>query len=100
MFKNPGVNEMGSPINATSKTAGALLDEAGCKGLNVGAAQVWENHANFIINTGGATSTDVLKLMLMMYNRVNEKFGIELQPEIEYLGSDEKEIEIWQTLTN
>jgi UDP-N-acetylmuramate dehydrogenase len=96
--RQPRMPSVGSVFkNPKGDFAGRLLDD--CKGLTVGGAQVWENHANFIINTGSATSTDVLKLMLMMYNRVRENFGVELQPEIEYLGSNEEELGIWTKIS-
>ena len=53
IFKNPENN-----------SAGKLLDECGVKDLQIGGAKVWENHANFIVNDGNATSTDFLQLML------------------------------------
>ena len=52
--------------------------------------KVWENHANFIVNENEATSLDALRLMLEMYNRVKEKFDIELQPEVRFLGGKMK----------
>ena len=56
------------------------------------------NHANFIVNDGNATSTDVLQLMLEMQKRVKEKFGIELLPEIRYLGDNKDEVELCKKL--
>jgi UDP-N-acetylmuramate dehydrogenase len=80
VFKNPEGN-----------SAGRLLDEAGVKGLKVGGAEVWEGHANFIVNKNkSATSEDILKLMCLMKNKVKEKFGINLYPEILYLGNRNK----------
>jgi len=85
--------------NPDGDSAGRLLDEAGVKGLSIGGAKVWENHANFIVNFNKATSSDVLELMLMMYNKVKEKFGIELKPEIVYLGGNNaREVEICEIL--
>ena len=80
--------------NPENNSAGKLLDECGVKGLQIGGAKVWENHANFIVNTGNATSTDVLQLMLEMKNRVKEKFNIELIPEIKFLGNNKNEVEL------
>ncbi len=80
VFKNPENN-----------SAGKLLDECDVKGLQFGGAKVWENHANFIVNTGNATSEDVLKLMYEMKQRVKEKFNINLVPEIVYLGGKNEE---------
>ena len=81
--------------NPTGDSAGRLLDAVGVKGLKVGGMKVWENHANFIVNDGEATSLDALQLMFEMYKRVKEKFNIELKPEIIFLGgNNEKEVEI------
>lgn len=87
IFKNPENN-----------SAGKLLDECGVKGLQIGGAKVWENHANFIVNTGNATSTDVLQLMSEMQKRVKEKFNIELIPEIKFLGNNKYEVELCEQL--
>ena len=81
--------------NPTGDSAGRMLDEIGAKTLSVGGARVFENHANFIINTDNATSTDVLELMLIMQNKVKEKFKVKLRPEVKYFGEmtdREKEI--------
>lgn len=66
--------------------AGRLLEEVGCKGLKVGGAQVFEKHANIIVNTGTATSSDIRKLADMMKQRVFDKFGITLEEEVIQLG--------------
>lgn len=85
--------------NPTGDSAGRLLDAVGVKGLKVGGMKVWENHANFIVNNGEATSLDALQLMFEMYKRVKEKFNIELKPEIIFLGgNNEKEVEICKIL--
>ncbi len=85
--------------NPQGDSAGRLLDEAGVKGLKIGGAHVWENHANFIINDGEATSLDILKLMDEMYSRVKDKFDIELKPEVRYLGgNNEEEVKICKKL--
>ena len=62
--------------------AGKLIQDAGLKGASVGGAQVSELHAGFIINTGGATTSDVLALMKLVQNTVMDKFGVMLQPEV------------------
>lgn len=85
--------------NPTGDSAGRLLDAVGVKGLKVGGMKVWENHANFIVNDGEATSLDALQLMFEMYKRVKGKFNIELKPEIIFLGgNNEKEVEICKIL--
>lgn len=81
--------------NPENNSAGKLIDEIGGKSLSVGGAKVFENHANFIINSNNATSSDVLELMFMIYNKVVEKFNIKLKPEVKYFGNKtnrEKEI--------
>lgn len=72
-FKNPETSE---------KSAGKLLDECGCKNLSVGEATVSEQHANFILNKGNATSSDVIELIKICAHRVCENTGIKLEPEI------------------
>ncbi|MBR3301343.1 MAG: UDP-N-acetylmuramate dehydrogenase [Firmicutes bacterium] len=62
--------------------AGKLIQDAGLKGASVGGAQVSELHAGFIINKGGATSSDVLALMKLVQDTVFDKFGVMLQPEV------------------
>lgn len=76
VFKNP----------PGAKGAGRLLDEAGCKGLSIGGAIVSEQHANFIINRGGATAADVLELINRCRRLVKESSGILLEPEVKLLG--------------
>lgn len=75
--------------NPPGDSAGRLIEAAGCKGLRAGGAKVSERHANFIINTGGATAADVLSLMATVYRRVLDAFGVRLQAEIRLLGKPE-----------
>ena len=79
-FKNP------EDARAEGRSAGVLLDEAGCRGLAVGAARFSEKHANFVENMGHATSADVIALMAEGKRRVRERFGVELEPEVQLLG--------------
>ena len=74
-FKNPEGN-----------SAGKLLDECGCKGLCVGDAVVSDMHANFILNKGHASSSDILELIKLCAQRVYDSTGIKLEPEIKILG--------------
>jgi UDP-N-acetylmuramate dehydrogenase len=69
--------------NPRGVSAGALIDRAGLKGLQVGGAVVSEKHANFIIAEKGCKSRDVIRLMDVIKQRVKEQFDIELEPEIE-----------------
>lgn len=66
--------------------AGRLLEEVGAKQMSVGGAKVFEKHANIIVNTGNATSADIRKLADLLKAKVKEKFGIELQEEVQQLG--------------
>lgn len=67
-------------------TAGQLLSEAGCNGLQVGGARFARKHANFVENTGSATTADVVALMAEGRRRVLERFGVALEPEVQTLG--------------
>ena len=62
-----------------------LIDEAGFKGASVGGAQVSPKHAGFIVNTGGATSSDVLALIEQIRRKIRELHGIDIECEIRYL---------------
>lgn len=65
--------------------AAALIDQCGLKGLRVGGAMVSEKHAGFVVNTGGATCSDVLQLMDQVRERVFRETGVTLEPEVRYL---------------
>jgi UDP-N-acetylenolpyruvoylglucosamine reductase len=97
-FKNPegwvGPTEAGRHAPAVQipastsngRSAGLLLAEAGCNGLTVGGARFAEKHANFIENIGTATTADVIAVMAEGRRRVKERFGVELEPEVQTLG--------------
>ena len=72
--------------NPAGHKAWALVDEAGCRGLQLGGAQVSEKHTNFLLNTGDATSDDIEALGEEVRRRVKEKSGIELEWEIQRVG--------------
>jgi UDP-N-acetylenolpyruvoylglucosamine reductase len=76
VFKNP----------PGARGAGRLIEECGLKGHRIGGAIVSPRHANFIENAGGATSADALALMAEARRRVYERFGIELEHEVRFLG--------------
>lgn len=77
-----------NPLEGPS--AGALIDQAGLKGKSVGGATVSTKHANFIVNQGGATASDVLKLIRQIEHTVENNTGYLLQKEIHYApGLDE-----------
>ena len=71
---------------AEGRTAGQFLSEAGCNGLTIGGARLAPKHANFIENTGAATTADVVAVMAEGRRRVEERFEIALEPEVKTLG--------------
>lgn len=81
VFKNPSEA-------ANGWSAGKLIEEIGAKGWRIGGAVVSEKHANFIVNAGGATADDVVALIQKIRERVLEKFGVWLVPEIRILDQD------------
>jgi UDP-N-acetylmuramate dehydrogenase len=87
-FKNPrlpGMNALTAGEPATSRTrvsAGMLIDEAGCKGMRIGGAEVSHRHANFIVTHPGCTATNILELMEAVAEKVATSSGVTLEPEI------------------
>lgn len=79
-FVNP------DPELSGGRTAGQLLEAAGCQGLQVGGARFSPKHANFVENVSGATTADVLALMAEGRRRVHERFGVVLEAEVQILG--------------
>jgi UDP-N-acetylmuramate dehydrogenase len=76
VFKNPE-HELG---------AGQMLEACGLKGHSIGGAVISPKHANFIENAGGATTGDALALMAEARRRARERFGVQLEHEVELLG--------------
>jgi UDP-N-acetylmuramate dehydrogenase len=72
--------------NPSGAHAGALIDRAGLKGLQIGGAQISPRHANFIVNRGGATAADVLALIARAQAAVSDATGITLEPEVRIVG--------------
>ena len=72
--------------NPPGHKAWQLVDEAGCRGLRIGGAQVSEKHTNFLINTGDASATDLERLGEEVRKRVKEKSGVTLEWEIKRVG--------------
>jgi UDP-N-acetylmuramate dehydrogenase len=66
--------------------AGALIEQAGLKGFSIGGAEVSCKHAGFIVNTGKATAKDVYALVQHVISAVKEQSGVELEPEIRFIG--------------
>ena len=78
MFKNP-----------PGDYSGRLIEAARLKGTQIGKAQLSPRHANFIVNLGGARAGDILALIALARRTVHERFGIELELEIEVRGEEE-----------
>lgn len=86
-FKNP------SDDRAEGRTAGQLLEAAGCKGMTRGGARFSPDHANFVENFDNATTADVIELIAAGRAAVQEAFGIELETEVQVLG--EVDAQLW-----
>lgn len=72
--------------NPEGESAGRLIEAVGMKGARIGGAQVSDVHANFIVNTGNASASDVMELIATIQAKVKEAYGIELTPEVRFLG--------------
>lgn len=82
VFTNdPAVYELAGP-------PGKIVEDTGLKGLRVGAAEVSHRHANFIVNLGGATASDVLALVGEIRKRVHDRIGAWLECEVRYVGAE------------
>ncbi len=79
VFKNPVVSD------GTRLSAGQLIDQAGLKGARSGAAEISQRHANYIINLGGATSADVLRLIELVHTTVLRQFNVTLELEVQVI---------------
>ncbi len=75
VFRNPG-----------PQTAGWLIEQAGLKGHQIGGAQVAQRHANFILNCGGATASDIFQLIYHVQQQVEKHWTLYLEPEVKMLG--------------
>jgi UDP-N-acetylmuramate dehydrogenase len=94
--KQPKGFSAGSFFKNPSKDlpAGYLLDQAGCKGLQMGNAQISLKHANFFLNLGNATQNDIVELAKMAKERVKSHFEVDLQPEVRILDEFGDKIKI------
>jgi UDP-N-acetylmuramate dehydrogenase len=75
MFKNP-----------PGDFSGRLIEEVGLKGTRIGDAEISEAHANFFLNKGNASANDIAALIALVRDRVAEKFNVELELEIQFIG--------------
>ncbi|RYG36318.1 UDP-N-acetylmuramate dehydrogenase [bacterium] len=93
-FKNVQSHELAQKLPGLPKLlrdlgkipAGFLIESLGLKGLRKGGAMVGKRHANFLLNVGGATATDIRTLAGIVKGRVRESYGVELEEEVLYLG--------------
>jgi UDP-N-acetylmuramate dehydrogenase len=87
--RHPSLPSCGSVFrNLPGQPAGQIIEQAGAKGLRIGGAEVSTQHANFIVNTGSATASDILQLIKAVQNMVKEKFACELHPEVKIIGEE------------
>ncbi len=85
-FKNPVTPDYQKPQPPETK-AGWLLEQIGAKGMRVGGVQVSPQHANWLMNTGNGTQKDVLELSGILQNKVMERFGIQLDREVQLVSA-------------
>ena len=69
--------------------AGKLIMDAGLRGFRIGGARVSEKHCGFVVNIGNATAEDVRDVISEVQERVKERFNVNLEPEVLFLGFDD-----------
>lgn len=82
--------------NPVGRSAGRLIEEAGLKGRQIGGARVSEKHANFIVNTGLASASDVIRLINLVKEEVKKQHGISLETEVIIIGEATPEEEAFE----
>ncbi len=87
VFRNPPPDAAGKP-----RAAGQLIDSVGLKGWRCGGAQISEKHANFIVNCGGASATDVMTCIHKAWSTVRDATGVRLTPEVRVVGDWDKKL--------
>lgn len=80
--------------NPPGDAAGRIIDELGLKGMQVGKVRVSEKHANFFVADRGATSADVRRLVTAVRRRVRESTGMDLEPEVRFVGFSNEEVKV------
>ncbi len=86
VIKNPKLELPPEALTRQALAAGWLIEQVGLKGYKLGGAKVSDKHANFLINSGGATASDVIKLANLIKDEVRNKFQCELREEVELVG--------------
>lgn len=89
MFKNLTQKQLARSGTGYNVSTGFLIDQAGLKGTRIGDAQVSTIHANFIVNLGQATASDVQALVKAIQQEIKSKYQIRLEPEVFFVGSSE-----------
>jgi UDP-N-acetylmuramate dehydrogenase len=74
--------------NPEGDHAGRLIEAAGLKGTQSGGAEISKVHANFIVNRGGASASDVLRLIELARSEVARRFSVDLETEVQIVGAD------------
>jgi UDP-N-acetylmuramate dehydrogenase len=74
--------------NISGLPAGRLIEETGLKGMSIGGAQISEKHANFIVNKGNATATEILELIAHVQDLVKKEKNVNLETEVIVVGED------------
>jgi len=88
----PGGPSLGSMFkNPPGDYSGRLIEASGLKGTKVGDVEVSQDHGNFFINQGNATARDIASLIALVRDKVNERFSVELELEIQFIGDWNKE---------
>ena len=77
----------------TGYFAGKLIQDAGLKGYTVGGAMVSEKHAGFVVNHGGATAREVRFLICQVQKKIQDKFGVHMEPEVRFLGFEDEVVQ-------
>lgn len=72
--------------NPKPYTAGWLIEQTGLKGYQIGAAQIAQRHANFILNCGGATASDIFQMIRYIQQQVQQRWSVWLEPEVRIMG--------------
>jgi len=86
VFKNPV--HATAPAEGSPRTSGQFIEATGLKGLRVGGIEVSAMHANYFVNVGGGTAADVVRLMAAVRDRVQERWGVRLEPEVKLIQRD------------
>ena len=85
VFKNPVLAAV--PAKGQPRTSGQFIEATDLKGLRIGGIEVSTLHANYFVNVGGGTAADVVQLMVTVRQRVQERWGVSLEPEVKLINT-------------